>query len=526
MAYLSLYRKYRPRFFSEILGQRPVTQTLQNALRAGRISHAYLFAGPRGTGKTTTARVLAAALNCEKGPAAEPCGTCGICESIRGGRCLDLLEIDAASKRGIDDIRELRERVPVMPAQCRHKVYIIDEVHMVTGPAFNAFLKTLEEPPGHVVFVMATTEPHRIPATILSRCQRFDFRRLPTADIAGQLGRVAEAEKLKVKPQAIEALAHLADGSMRDGLSLLEQVVAYAEKEATAEDVYAVAGTLDPQMPLEFLRATAEKDLAGLLQLLDRAVQEGRDLRHLATLWREYLRHALLLRTCREARQMVPLASAAVEQVEKHGKKMSQEQIISALDVLSDAQRELRWSSQQRLVLEVAAVKLCAAQPPAAPEAQVQPRREARAKAPAQATADTAQAAFEPGELSLESLQKGWAAILDRMKKQRKTTTAALLLEASPIEFKDGVVALEFNEEFHRDKVNEAAHKAVLVNAIKEMWGEQVRVECRLGTRGGPRAAEEGPEATAGEDDIVKRAMTIFPGSRVVENPSRKRRTQ
>ena len=523
MAYLSLYRKYRPRFFSEILGQRPVTQTLQNALRAGRISHAYLFAGPRGTGKTTTARVLAAALNCEKGPAAEPCGTCGICESIREGRCLDLLEIDAASKRGIDDIRELRERVPVMPAQCRHKVYIIDEVHMVTGPAFNAFLKTLEEPPGHVVFVMATTEPHRIPATILSRCQRFDFRRLPTPDIAAQLARVAEAENLKVKPQAIEALAQLADGSMRDGLSLLEQVVAYAEKEVAADDVYVVAGTLDPQMPLEFLRATAEKDLAGLLQLLDRAVQEGRDLKHLVTLWREYLRHALLLRTCREARQMIPLASAALEQVEKHGKKMGQEQIISALDVLSEAGRELRWSSQQRLVLEVAAVKLCAAQPPIAPEAQVQPRREARAKAPAQ-VADAPPAAFEPGELSLESLQKGWPAVLERMKKQRKAPIAALLLEARPIEFKDGVLALEFSEEFHRDQMQSEARKAVLIEAIKQVWGEGVRIECRLGTRGGSRGAEEGPEATAGEDDIVKRAMTIFPGSRVVENPSRKRR--
>ena len=502
MAYLSLYRKYRPRFFSEIDGQRHVAQTLQNALRAGRTTHAYLFAGPRGTGKTTTARVLAAALNCEKERAAEPCGECRFCTSIRDGHCLDVIEIDGASNRRIEEMRTLREGVQLRPAECRYKVYIIDEVHMLTPPAFNALLKTLEEPPAHVVFMMATTEPHRLPPTILSRCQRFDFRRLPTDEIEGRLAEVAKAEGIPVQKESLRVLARMADGSMRDALSLLEQVAAYAEQAVKPDDIYAITGSMDPETPLELARAMVEKDLAGLLERLDRAVAEGRDLRHLAAVWREHVRHMLLLQVCRDARQMIPLPEQAIERLESLSGRANRQELFATLDILGEADRELRWSTQPRLVLEMAAVRLCAPTrqeaPAEEPAAARPPTRELRKE-----TAE--EAPFEPGEMTTQSICKSWGHILDRLKKKRETAISAFLREGTPVELKEDVLVVEFNHEFHRDQMNAGDRKSALAAVLKELWGADVRIECRLA------------EKKTKQAPTLKNAMNVFPGSEVVE---------
>nr|BAL58007.1 DNA polymerase III subunit gamma/tau [uncultured Chloroflexota bacterium] len=293
----ALYRKWRSQTFAEVVGQQHVTQTLVNALKLDRVAHAYLFAGPRGTGKTTTARLLAKAVNCQaEDQAARPCNRCEICLAVNEGRLLDLIEIDAASNTGVDDIRDLREKVNFRPGQARRKFYIIDEVHMLSNSAFNALLKTLEEPPEHVIFVLATTEPEKIPATITSRCQRFDFRRIKLADIVNRLSYIVEQEGLKAEPAALEYIARQASGSMRDAISLLDQLTAYGTETITLELVQTVLGAVTSQAVMALVDALIERNVAAGLDLINQIISEGVDPRQLARELVEYLRSVMLVK--------------------------------------------------------------------------------------------------------------------------------------------------------------------------------------------------------------------------------------
>ncbi|MGQ9593555.1 MAG: DNA polymerase III subunit gamma/tau, partial [Anaerolineae bacterium] len=303
MASLALYRKYRPQTFEEVIGQEHVTRTLRNALQDGRIVHAYLFAGPRGTGKTTTARLLAKAVNClEEDLAARPCNRCAICQAINEGHLLDLIEIDAASNRGIDEIREIRERVNFRPNEARYKVYVVDEVHMLTEHAFNALLKTLEEPPPHALFVLATTDPQKVPATVLSRCQRFDFRRVPLNLLVEHLAKIARAEGVEVEPAALDLIARQATGSVRDAVSLLDQLVAFCEGRVAVKDVEVVLGSVPTAVVSGLVEALLARDVARMLRLVDDLSRSGTDLAYAARSLVEYLRGLLLLRVGGEAR--------------------------------------------------------------------------------------------------------------------------------------------------------------------------------------------------------------------------------
>jgi DNA polymerase-3 subunit gamma/tau len=353
MTYISLYRKYRSQSFDEVSGQEHVTRTLQNAIRGDRVAHAYLFCGARGTGKTTTARLLAKCLNCEGGPTPAPCNECENCLRIADGSSMDVIEIDAASNRGIDEIRALREKVQYSPSQSRMKVYVLDEVHMLTSEAFNALLKTLEEPPAHVVFILATTEAHKIPATILSRCQRFDFRRGSLDQIGDRLRFVAEQEGYTIEPAAVARIARGAEGSWRDALSLLEQVLAYGEKTITLGDVTEVLGAVDADSLHALAEAVRTGDGAALFGAVEELVHAGKDPRQLT---RDLVEHF---------RTLLRVAVGAHPATDESGARLAEQaagfglpRLVRSLESLAHVEKDARWSDQSRLALEVALVRL------------------------------------------------------------------------------------------------------------------------------------------------------------------------
>lgn len=356
MAYVALYRKWRPQGFDSLVGQEAVRTALTNALETGRIAHAYLFAGPRGTGKTSTAKILAKAVNCEHGPTPNPCNKCQNCVRINDGTSMDVFEIDAASNRGIDEIRDLREKVAFAPVNGRYKVYIIDEVHMLTTEAFNALLKTLEEPPPHVIFILATTEPHKIPATIHSRCQRFDFKRVTDSDIVKRLREVADGSGITADDDALQLIAVQADGGMRDALSLLDQCGVMAER-VSAETVRSVLGIVGREALRELVKAVGEGNVPKALELLEALLAGGKDVKQIITELAEYLRAVLLYKASPEYREIyltdTKEAIAAMEGL------FSTDRLMAAQERLHQCMLELRQSVRGRIAAEMCLFDLC-----------------------------------------------------------------------------------------------------------------------------------------------------------------------
>jgi DNA polymerase-3 subunit gamma/tau len=374
MAAQALYRKWRPQTFDAVVGQEHITRTLRNALRASRVGHAYLFTGPRGTGKTTMARLLAKAVNClAEAPDDRPCNACTICQALNEGRLLDLIEIDAASNRGIDEIRDLRERVGFRPNEARYKVYVIDEVHMLTEPAFNALLKTLEEPPPHIIFVLATTEPHKIPETILSRCQRFDFRRLTVDEIVGRLSDLARREDLAFEPQALTAIARHATGSLRDSESLLDQLIAYGDETITLAQVQAVLGTGSFRVVSDLVGHLAANDVAGGLDAINQAIDDGIAPGQLNRQVVEYLRGLMLIQVG-DGDQLLNLPQETLEIMRDQAARIPFRQVVQSLKLFNDAGRALKASLHPQLPLELAFVE---AVTPARTEPAATPAQEA-----------------------------------------------------------------------------------------------------------------------------------------------------
>ena len=360
MSYMALYRKFRPDTLADVKGQEHIVTTLKNQLAAGRIGHAYLFTGTRGTGKTTVAKILARAVNCENPTAEGPCGECRICRAIAAGASMNVIEIDAASNNGVDNIREIVEEVSYSPAEGKYKVYIIDEVHMLSAGAFNALLKTLEEPPSYVIFILATTEVHKLPITILSRCQRYDFKRIPIDTITARMQELTAQEGVQVEDKALRYIAKTADGSMRDALSLLDQCIAFhLGRELTYDKVLDVLGAVDTEVFSRLLRHVLDRDVTGCVELLEEIVMQGRELTQFVTDFTWYLRNLMLVQASDNLEDVLDMSSDNLKRLKEESAMADMDGIIRFIRIFSDLSGQIRQSAQKRILVEIALIKLC-----------------------------------------------------------------------------------------------------------------------------------------------------------------------
>lgn len=360
MSYTALYRKFRPQEFEDVKGQDHIVTTLKNQIKADRIGHAYLFCGTRGTGKTTVAKIFAKAVNCEQPIDGSPCGECAICKAIANGSSMNVIEIDAASNNGVDNIRQIREEVTYRPTEGKFKVYIIDEVHMLSAGAFNALLKTLEEPPAYVIFILATTEAHKIPITILSRCQRYDFHRISIDTIAGRLMDLMQEEQVDVEERAIRYVAKAGDGSMRDALSLLDQCIAFHLGETlTYENVLEVLGAVDTEIFSQLLRQIIHKDITGAIGTLDTLVDEGREMGQMVNDFTWYLRNLLLLQSSDDMEDVLDMSREHLNALKEEAEMVKPEVLMRYIRIFSELGNQIKYATQKRILIEIAIIKLC-----------------------------------------------------------------------------------------------------------------------------------------------------------------------
>lgn len=359
MSYIALYRKWRPLVFEDMVEQEHVVKTLRNSIVSGRIAHAYLFCGTRGTGKTTAAKIFSRAINCLAPRDGDPCNECEICREILSGNILDVVEIDAASNNSVDNVREIRDEVIYAPSKARYKVYIIDEVHMLSSGAFNALLKTLEEPPSHVVFILATTEPHKLPATILSRCQRFDFRRITIDSIMGRLDTIAEASNVNLQKEAARLIARMSDGALRDAVSILDQCVSLGSEEISYSDVLSVIGMVNDTFIADVVDAILKKDVHAILSLIEKLVMDGKDIAKFVSDLVFYYRDLLICKISSEPEKIIETSTEALERMLKQCKDLDKEEVYYLIKELSLLESGLKWATHPRVLLEITLIKLC-----------------------------------------------------------------------------------------------------------------------------------------------------------------------
>lgn len=566
MEHIALYRAWRPQSFQDMVGQRHIIQTLQNAIREQRVSHAYLFSGPRGTGKTSAAKILAKAVNCENGPAEEPCNECEACRRITTGAVMDVQEIDAASNRGVEEIRDLREKVKYVPTEVRRKVYIIDEVHMLTTEAFNALLKTLEEPPAHVMFILATTEPHKLPATIISRCQRFDFRRVSLEEQSERLERICSEEGIAAEPAALQYISRLSDGGMRDALSILDQIASFTGGKVSYQQVLDMTGGIPSEQFGRLAAAIKQADAGLVLQIVEQFMQEGKSADKCMENLLYYFRDLLMIK-------MVPEADKLTDRVlnpadfKEMAEAFSKEELFRMIDTLNRYQSDMKYASQPQTLFEVALLKLCGipqkdgdmsgqevSAGKAADAGELNRLRQQVASlekklerilqkgvpaagrdtkpAPRTPAPQIASTARKPQHMdryvasrndeAFLNVQRQWGQILQSVKEE-KITVHAWFMDGEPVSVWEDNVLVAFKNNIHRETTEKPANKQVIEGVLESQFGSPYRLVTMMlrdwneaiEGAGKPQAEElklehEEAEAAGGEKPWIDEAIQLF----------------
>jgi DNA polymerase-3 subunit gamma/tau len=558
MSYIVFARKYRPLVFDEIIGQPHITTTLKNAIAKDKVAHAYLFAGPRGVGKTTTARILAKALNCAKGPAVDPCNACSSCNEISQGVNLDVLEIDGASNRGIDEIRNLRDNVKFAPSKGKFKIYIIDEVHMLTAEAFNALLKTLEEPPPHVKFIFATTQSHKVPPTILSRCQRFDFRRISAKSILEALKAISEKERFDIDGDILALIAKHADGSMRDGQVVLDQITSFARERIKLEDVARMLGLVGEDALFGLSSAVKDKDALKALKMIDALVNEGKDVVQTILSLIEHFRNMAIIKISKDLDSLIDVGPEKMKRYEEEARRFSIEEILYIVYALSNTIDLVKRSNLPRIPLETVMIKLTKVgsvmpfdeimkrlgrSTDRGPEVQeIEPRKPdvidsktpEKEVAPLRKESGPSQAVSE----NLSGIFGSWKTILNTISR-KKMPVALYLQEGEPIGMEAGALTIGFpkSSKFHKEALESPEYRRIIEDSIKEALNADIRVNMTfiegesvkertviepIEDENAALSFEENSPVKEGVEPIIKSALDIFKGE--LKRPADRRR--
>ncbi len=534
MSYQVLARKWRPQVFEDVVGQQHIIRTLQNAITTGRLAHAFLFSGPRGVGKTTTARILAKALNCAQGPTPSPCGVCDQCRETAAGTAVDVIEIDGASNRGIEHIRELREAVRYAPAGAKYKVYVIDEVHMLTNEAFNALLKTLEEPPPHVIFIFATTEPQKIPATIHSRCQRYGFKRIALGDLSKKLRDIAEAEKIQISDNGLAMIARVAEGSMRDSQSLLDQAVSYSGTAITDQDIQILLGSVGQEILSTFTADLIARNAAELLKHVDTMLEQGQDMRQFLAGVVEYLRNLLIAKMTTDPGGIIELPPADIETIRQSANHAGTEHLLLLFDSLSKTLDEMRWSLHQRFTLEVGLIKACSLNPlkPLSDVLERLKKIEGRVGPSGPAPVPGGLVREEPAQYASSApsapQQQGAADTghgdtwqnIQRSLKARKPALASALVNSMLMDEKDGELVIGVRgSSFQMDLIEKKDNRSLIEKTASALLNKKMLITFKhLGNseKAPPKGTASKKMKKEADDPGVQDALRIF-GGRVIE---------
>lgn len=503
----ALYRVYRPKTFEDVVGQEHIVKTLKNQIKNNNIGHAYLFSGTRGTGKTSTAKIFARAVNCLNPINEEPCNECEICIDTLNDNIMDIVEIDAASNNSVDDIRELRESVKYTPSKAKYKVYIIDEVHMLSQGAFNALLKTLEEPPSYVIFILATTEPHKIPATILSRCQRFDFKRVSSKDIADRMSYICEKENIQAEDKALSLIARNSQGALRDALSILDQCMSFGNDKIEYNDVIELLGTVNIDELFQLSQYIIDEDTKKSLQILNEFIIWGKDIRNLINDLIDHFRNLMVCKVSKDLDEIISLPEESIERLKEQSKTININDLIRILNILSETQDSMKSSSNTRILAEVTMMKI--AQPmfdeskealikrienlekiiesgnikvvtvQSESETNIVPQNE-QPDEPQERKEDVVYEEVKSEDVKL--VESSWKKVVQKIKEDKKLSIAALLREVSSFNVKDNILYLIFNDNFSfaRSRLNSKETIDYIESIIREILNRSFNIQIYL----------------------------------------------